>query len=612
MVRTAAAQGGALPSLIEDYAIIGDCETAALVSKEGCIDWLCWPRFDSPACFAILLGGPENGRWKIAPVASPKNTTRRYRPGTLILETTFETEQGSVEIIDFMPLRGEHSHLVRLVHGLHGEVSMRMELSLRFDYGRSVPWVTRLDDGTLRAIAGPNMTVLRTTAEMRGENLHTVSDFTVKRGETIPFVMTYGDSHLPVPARIDPYEALIKTEEFWRDWTSKCSYRGPWEEAVGRSLITLKALTYWPTGGIIAAPTTSLPEDLGGVRNWDYRFCWLRDASFTLWVLMEAGYYEEAGDWQNWLLRAAAGSPDQLQAMYALRGERQLNEWEVNWLPGYENSRPVRVGNAAAEQLQLDTYGEIASVLHQAEAGGLPRNEPGVALQRALLKHLEKIWREPDEGIWEVRSGRRQFTHSKVMAWVAFDRAVRNAEKFGFEGPVERWRELRKEIHDDVCANGFDPELGSFVQSYGSKQLDASLLIMPKTGFLPPSDPRILGTIRAIESELMCDGFVLRYKTEETKDGLPPGEGVFLPCSFWLADAYALTGRYAEAKQLFERLIQLLNDVGLLSEEYDVGRKRMLGNFPQAFSHVALVNTALLLSSCSEEEPCLPELTRAR
>jgi GH15 family glucan-1,4-alpha-glucosidase len=586
-----------MSSPIEDYALIGDCETAALVGKDGSIDWLCWPRFDSGACFAAILGTSEHGRWKLAPAISPTKVTRQYRKGTLILETEFETPQGAVVITDFMPLREKQSDLVRLVQGRRGEVPMEMELSLRFDYGQTVPWVTRLDDGSLRAIAGVNMAVLRTPAQIRGENLKTVSEFTLKEGETVSFVLTYCASHLPLPKAIHVEKALQKTEKFWRKWANQCTYHGPWTESVERSLITLKALTYWPTGGILAAPTTSLPERLGGERNWDYRFCWLRDASFTLWALMNAGYFSEASAWQDWLLRAVAGSPEQVQILYGLAGECMLPERELNSLPGYEGSKPVRIGNAASEQLQLDLYGELAGALHHAREGKLPRNEPGVELERVMLEHLEKIWREPDEGIWEVRGPRLQFTHSKVMAWVAFDRAIRSWEKFGFNGPVERWRAVRQEIHDDVCRSGFDSDLGSFVQSYGSKDLDAGLLMIAKTGFLPASDARVAGTVRAIEQRLMRDGFLLRYNTHDTDDGLPPGEGAFLPCSFWLADNYALLGRFDDAKRLFERLLKLRNDVGLLSEEYDVAGKRLVGNFPQAFSHVALVNTALALGS---------------
>ena len=581
---------------IEDYAMIGDCETAALVGRDGSVDWFCWPRFDSGACFAALLGGPEHGCWKLAPVGPLKKSARRYLQDTLILETEFETQEGGVTVVDFMPVREKHADLVRLVRGRSGEVAMRMDLIFRFDYGELVPWVTRLDDGALRAIAGPNMAILRTSAPIRGEDLKTVSEFTVKAGETIPFVLSYGPSHFEIPEAIDPQEAFLKTDEFWKRWTNTCTYRGPYADAVRRSLITLKALTYWPTGGIIAAPTTSLPEKPGGQRNWDYRFCWVRDAALTLQVLMSAGYWDEASDWRDWLVRAVAGSPEQVQIMYGLAGERHLKEWEIGWLPGYEESKPVRVGNAASEQLQLDIYGEITAALHHARKVGISPKTPDIALEWALLEHLEKIWHEPDEGIWEVRGGRRQFTHSKVMAWVAFDKAIESCEQFGLDAPVDRWRSVRREIHADVCCNAFNPDLGSFVQFYGSKNLDASLLMIPKVGFLPASDPRVRGTIDAIERNLLRGGFVQRYHTHETDDGLPQGEGVFLPCSFWLANAYVLSGRLGEARQLFERLLALRNDLGLLSEEYDPETKRLLGNFPQAFSHMALVSTAFALS----------------
>ena len=585
-----------MPCRIEDYALIGDCETAALCGNDGSIDWLCWPRFDSGACFASLVGTPENGRWKLSPVGTVERVTRCYRDKTLILETDFHTPEGAITLIDFMPLRGKHSHLVRLVRGNRGKVRMAMELIIRFDYGRSIPWVTRLEDGTLRAIAGPDMVTLRTSAPIKGENLKTVSEFTVAKGEVVPFVLSYSASFGSVPVPIDSERSLDKTEAFWRKWTDRCTLEGRWSDAVIRSLITLKALTYMPTGGIVAAPTTSLPEKPGGSRNWDYRYCWLRDATFTLLALMHAGYYDEAAAWQNWLLRAIAGSPDQLQIMYGVAGERRLDEFELPWLSGHQGALPVRIGNAAADQLQLDIFGELADALHQAREGKLPKNEPAIELQRTLLKHLENIWREPDEGIWEVRGPRRHFTHSKVMAWLAFDRTIKSAEQFGLKGPVEHWRAVREEIHEDVCRQGFDSELDSFVQSYGSKNLDASLLLIPLVGFLPPSDPRVLGTIRRIELDLLRDGFVLRYNTGTVEDGLPPGEGVFLACSFWLADNYVLLGRISEAEKLFEKLLGLRNDLGLLSEEYYPETNRLTGNFPQAFSHVALVNTALNIS----------------
>ena len=575
---------------IEDYGLIGDCETAALVGGDGSIDWLCWPRFDSDACFAALLGTRENGHWSIAPRAQPSRVTRRYRSNTLILETRFETDTGIATLIDFMPIRDGYSDVVRLVVGEAGEVPMHVELILRFGYGAIVPWVTRLDAQTLVAIAGPDMTVMRSPIRLHGEGLKTIGDFTVAAGQKIPFVLTHCASHKPPPKPIDADAALRRTEAFWTGWAGKCGFRGPLSYQVLRSLITLKALTYAPTGGIVAAPTTSLPEHIGGVRNWDYRFCWLRDATLTLLALMNAGYYEEAEAWRDWLLRALAGSPNQIQIMYGIAGERRLTEWEVSWLAGYEKSQPVRIGNGAFNQLQLDVYGEVMDALHQARVGGIPHVEAGWELQRALLDHLETIWREPDEGIWEVRGPRRHFTHSKVMAWVAFDRAIKGVEEFKLDGPIERWRDIRAEIHAQVCEHGFDPALSSFVRYYGATELDASLLLLPTVGFLPPDDPRIQGTIDAIERRLVVDGLVLRYDTLRSDDGLPPGEGAFLACSFWLVDAYVLLGRFAQAKALYERLAVLPNDLGLLSEEYDCKLGRFVGNFPQAFSHVALVN----------------------
>ena len=588
-----------MPSRIEDYALIGDCETAALVGPDGSIDWLCWPRFDSGACFAALLGGPEHGRWRLSPSGTARRTSRRYRDGTLILETDFETDEGAVTLIDFMPLRGVASDLIRMVVGRRGQVSMRMELVIRFDYGALIPWVSRLEDGSLRVIAGPDMLILRTAVPMRGEGLKTVADFTVSAGDTACFVLTYARSHQRPPTRLDPERTLADTERFWRDWSSRCNPTREWSDTVTRSLITLKALTSRPTGGIVAAPTTSLPEHIGGMRNWDYRFCWLRDTTFTLMALMDAGYYDEAQAWRDWLLRAVAGSPSQIQIMYGLAGERRLTELEIPWLPGYEGSAPVRIGNAASNQLQLDVFGEVMDALHQGRRGGLAENKVIWQLERALVGYLESIWDQPDEGIWEVRGPRRHFTHSKVMAWVALDRAVRSIEEFGLEaaGRLDRWRALRQQIHDEVCREGFDSERGTFVQSYGSKQLDASLLLLPLVGFLPPDDPRVRGTVEAIERELMVDGFVLRYNTASPVDGLPTGEGAFLACSFWLADNYVLLNRREEARCLFERLLALQNDVGLLAEEYDPHSRRMLGNFPQAFSHVALVNTARNLTT---------------
>jgi GH15 family glucan-1,4-alpha-glucosidase len=582
---------------IEDYALIGDCETAALVARDGSIDWLCWPRFDSGALFAALLGGSEHGRWSIAPRGENVRRTRRYREGTLVLETDLECDGGAVTLVDFMPPRGSASDLVRLVVGKRGPCAMHLELTLRFDYGSIVPWVTRLEDGGgIRAVAGPDMVVLRTSVPLVNQAMKTTADFTVNEGETVVFVLTHAPSHLAIPSAIDAVSALADTEAYWREWSSSCRDAGPWTEPVKRSLITLKGLTYRPTGGLVAAPTTSLPEALGGVRNWDYRYAWLRDSTFTLLALMHGGYYDEAAAFGDWLARAVAGSPSQIQIMYGVAGERRLPQWELGWLPGYESSRPVRIGNGAARQLQLDVFGEVMDALHQARRGSAHRNESTWGLERALTEHLEKTWHEPDEGIWELQSGRRQNTYSKVMAWVAFDRAVKSAEQYGLPGPLARWREVRARIHADVCAQGFDRQRGSFVQSYGSDALDASLLLMPIVGFLPPEDPRMRGTVAAIERELVEDGLVRRYDTRVAHDGLPPGEGAFLACSFWLADNLVLQGRLDEGRAMFERLLALRNDVGLLSEEYDTRTKRFTGNFPQAFSHVALVNTAFNLS----------------
>jgi GH15 family glucan-1,4-alpha-glucosidase len=582
---------------IEDYALIGDCGSAALVGRDGSIDWLCLPRFDSGACFAALLGGPAHGRWLIGPVEPIARCERRYLDGSLILMTTFETAEGAIELVDFMRPRRRLPQLVRLVRGLHGRVAMGTEFILRFDYGAVVPWVERLPEGGLFAIGGPDRVVLRTPVPLRGEDLKTVGEFTVGAGETIPFVLSYAPSHQPLPPSVDPAQALHDTEVFWRRWSDRCASAGPWTDVVKRSLVVLKGLTYAQTGGIVAAPTTSLPEQLGGTRNWDYRYCWLRDTTFTLLALMHAGYYDEARTWRDWLFRAVAGSPDQLQIMYGLGGERRLTEWEVPWLPGFEGSRPVRIGNAAVNQTQLDVYGEVLDALYHAHSHGLPPNQHGDAIGVVVLGHLAKIWDQPDEGIWEVRGPPQHFTHSKVMAWVAFDRAVKIREQRGGSGQaLQRWRHVRDQIHEDVCRKAFDPDLGSFVQAYGSKALDASLLLLPLVGFLPPSDPRIVGTVKTIEQRLMADGFVCRYDTGETVDGLPPGEGAFLACSFWLADNFIMQGRMTEARELFERLLALRNDVGLLAEEYDPRLGRQLGNFPQAFSHVALVNTAFNLT----------------
>jgi GH15 family glucan-1,4-alpha-glucosidase len=593
-------------SNLEDYALIGDCQAAALVSREGSIDWLCWPRFDSGACFAALLGTRENGRWLIGAVDPKARLSRRYRDSTLILETEIETADGAATVIDFMPPRGKNSDVVRLVRGKRGRVVMRTELIVRFDYGSLVPWVTNSlinpGGGAWRAVCGPDMVVLRTPVELRGKDLTTIGEFTVAAGETVPFALTYGPSYLARPGVIDAAEALRETETFWRGWASRAQPAGEWSDATQRSLITLKALTHFPTGGMVAAPTTSLPECLGGKRNWDYRFCWLRDATFTLIALMNAGYYEDARAWREWLLRAVAGAPDRVQIMYAVTGERRLPEWQVPWLSGYQGAKPVRVGNAAAEQVQIDVYGEVMDALHHGRHGNLGPSAEGWQLQCALLDHLENIWQEADHGIWEVRGDRQLFTNSKVMAWVAFDRAVKTVEHFKVEGPVERWRKLRRAIHDDVCRFGFDPSLGAFVQSYGSKHLDASALLIPLVGFLPPEDPRARSTVEAIQRHLGVEGLLRRYDSEAGLDGLPSGEGVFLPCSFWLADNLILLGRRDEARRLFERLLSLRNDVGLLSEEYDVKAKRLIGNFPQALSHVALINTAHHLTEQSRHK----------
>ncbi len=582
---------------IEDYGLIGDLQTAALVGRNGSIDWLCFPRFDSDACFSALLGDEHDGHWGIAPTGEIVSVERCYRERTLVHELLFETAEGSVRVIDFMPPRGQDPDVVRIVEGVSGTVPMRMELVIRFAYGSIVPWVRRMEDDSRVAIAGPDAVSLRTPVEVRGENLSTVVDFTISAGERVPFVLTWFPSHHDEPAAIDPEQALEDTCSFWRDWIGTCTYSGRWSEAVTRSLMVLKALTYAPTGGIVAAPTTSLPEKIGGVRNWDYRYCWLRDATFALDAFVVNGFIDEARAWRRWLLRAVAGDPDDLQIMYGPAGERRLPEYEIPWLAGYEGSQPVRIGNGASTQFQLDVYGEVMDVLHEARRARLERDEDSWALQRALLANLEQRWREPDEGIWEVRGGRRHFTHSKVMAWVAFDRGITAIEEFGHEGPAELWQAIREEIHAEVLERGFDEELGFFVQSYDSKRLDASLLTIPIVGFLPPEDPRVLGTLEAIRAELYHDGFVQRYSHDEGDlvDGLPPGEGSFFLCSFWFVDNLALLGRVEEAVETFERLLALRNELGLLSEEYDRALGRQVGNFPQAFSHIGLVNTAMIL-----------------
>ena len=597
------------PLRIEDYGLIGDCTTAALVGRNGSVDWLCWPRFDSAACFAAVLGNSNHGQWSIAPSDPLYKSSRSYRGDTMILETVFAVRDGSFAVIDFMPTNRPDSSVIRIVEGRSGRPQVRMDLTLRFDYGSTVPWVERLpDENGIAAIAGPNLVALRTPVELKGEDLSTTSDFTISSGERVPFVLTYGPSHLPPPAAIDADLSLDDTEAFWKEWSARCTYDGHRREAVMRSLLTLKALTLTQTGGIVAAPTTSLPEQIGGPRNWDYRYCWLRDATLTLIALMGSGYYEEAIAWRNWLQRAVAGSPHDLQIMYGLSGERRLNEWEIPWLPGYRRSLPVRIGNAASDQLQLDVWGEIADAMHFARECGLAPFLAGRSLQRVALEHLEAIWKEPDDGIWEVRGGRRHFTHSKVMAWVAFDRGVKDAEKYGFEAPIDRWRAVRDEIHRTVCARGYSTARQAFTQSFDGIELDASLLLLPAVGFLPIDDPRIAGTVTAIERELVSDGLVLRYRTESGTDGLPAGEGVFLACSFWLADVYQMQGRIAEANALLDRLLALRNDLGLLSEEYDTKAALQVGNFPQAFSHLALVRTAL---SLHYDEPLRNSIKRA-
>jgi GH15 family glucan-1,4-alpha-glucosidase len=586
---------------IDDYALIGDTQTAALVSRSGSIDWACFPRFDSGACFAALLGERDNGRWSINPVDRPIRTTRRYRADTLVLETDIEVASGAIRLIDFMPIRGDTPDIVRIVQAIRGQVAMEAELIIRFDYGRAVPWVRR-QNGTFTATAGPDALCLRSEVDFHGENLASVARFDMKTGDRRTFVLTWYPSHRDLPESVDPMRALADTSEWWRSWSRRCTFRGPWRDAVATSLRVLKALTYGPTGGVVAAPTTSLPEWPGGVRNWDYRYCWLRDATLTLYALMLGGYTEEAAAWREWLLRAVAGAPTDLQIMYGLGGERRLPEYEVPWLVGHEQSRPVRIGNAAHQQLQLDVYGEVMDALHEARRFGIAPDRWAWAVQREILASLESKWREADEGIWEVRGPRRHFTHSKVMAWVAFDRAIKSAESFGMNGPLDRWKAVRATIHDDVCARGYDRDRNSFVQAYDRRELDASLLMIPLVGFLPATDGRVIGTVEAIEHDLVESGFVLRYRTEgaDAHDGLPPGEGVFLPCSFWLADVYEQQGRRDDAMHLFERLLNVRNDVGLLSEEFDPRSQRLLGNFPQAFSHLALVNTAYNLTAAPD------------
>ena len=583
---------------LEDYGLVGDLQTAALVSRTGSIDWLCLPRFDSGACFAALLGDEGNGHWLLQPAGEFRPSGRRYRPDTLILETELETDDGVVRLIDFMPPRDSTPDLVRIVEGVKGRVEMRMDLTIRFDYGSIIPWLRRVDSARV-AIAGPDALVLRTPVELVGRNFHTVAEFTVSKGDRVPFTLSWFPSSGQPPDGLDPEQALEETATYWREWSEICRHSGEWHDELHRSLLTLKALTYSPTGGMVAAPTTSLPEQLGGVRNWDYRYCWLRDATLTLLAFLRAGYDDEARAWRDWFLRAIAGSPKDLQIMYGVSGERRLTEVELPWLAGYEGSQPVRIGNGAWGQRQLDVVGEVIDALYQSRVHGLEASNDAWRIVRKLLDWLESEWREPDDGIWEVRGGRRQFTHSKVMAWVAFDRGIRLVEKFGRKGPADRWRAACAELHREICEKGFDADRGAFVQSYDSDRLDASLLMMPLVGFLPADDPRVAGTVAAIERDLMRDGFVERYRADDENvaiDGFPPGEGVFLPCSFWLAAVRGLQGRKREARELFERLLGLRNDLGLISEEYDPERKRLVGNFPQAFTHLALVETAFTLA----------------
>jgi GH15 family glucan-1,4-alpha-glucosidase len=591
---------------IEDYAMIGDCRTAAIICRNGSIDWYCVPRFDSEAVFAALLGTSDNGRWLIEPEAKKFSSSRRYRGDSLILETVFTTPTGKARVTDFMPPTTPHSAIVRIVEALDGHVDMRTELAIRFDYGVTIPWVSRRDTRTMTAVAGPHLLTFRTRAEVRGEDMRSVAQFTVRKGTSYSFVLAYGESFGPLPQSIDSFIALDETERFWRRWAAICKVKGKWRNAIMRSLLTLKGLSYAPTGGIVAAVTTSLPEQIGSTRNWDYRYCWLRDATFILLAFLNAGYTEEAQVWQDWLMRVIAGAPDQIQTMYTVLGDKRLNEFELPQLPGYENSRPVRIGNAAHTQLQLDIYGELANVTAQGRAGGLPGTSRGRDLRSVIMQHLENCWSQPDEGIWEIRGEPRHFVYSKVMTWVAFDRASRAPDS----SPQQRahWKKVARRIHADICKNGIDPKCGCFVQFYGSDQMDASLLLLPLVGFLPAADPRIKKTVRQIEKRLIVKGLVRRYETGTGVDGLPPGEGAFLACSFWLADNYTLMGRRGDALKLFNRLRGLANDVGLYAEEYDPNARRMLGNFPQAFSHVALINTALNLMMTEKK----PARTRRR
>lgn len=598
-----------MASRIEDYALIGDCQSAALVCKGGSIDWLCFPRFDSPACFAAMLGTGDHGRWLLAPAAPTTNVTRRYRPGTMVLETTFETADGAILVTDFMPPRAASADLgvapaavVRIVRGVRGKVDVRTELVVRFEYGSVVPWVRRADERGcgIVATAGPDTLVLRSDVPLHGEDFHTVAEFAVGEGEEVAFCLSWHPTYEEPGAAVEPAAALASTVAFWEEWSGRSTYRGPWADAVNRSLLTLKAMTYAPTGGIVAAATTSLPEQLGGSRNWDYRLCWLRDATFALYALMVGGYTEEASAWRTWLINAVAGTPEDLQIMYGLAGERRLTELELPWLPGYENSKPVRTGNAAYDQRQLDVYGEVMAALYAARKAGLPADGDAWRVQRAVARFVEDAWREPDNGIWEVRGPRRHFTHSKVMAWVALDRAVKEVETHGFSGDVDRWRTVRDAIRDEVMAKGFNPAVNAFTQYYGSDQPDASLLMLPLVGFVDAADPKMVGTVDLIRRKLTHKGLIYRYACDTGVDGLEGDEGVFLLCTFWLADVLAMRGDVAEATEIFERLLSLQNDVGLLSEQYDPVKQRQLGNVPQAFSHVGLINTAKRLAAAIE------------
>ncbi len=595
-----------MAKLIEDYALIGDCRTAALVAKEGSLDWLCLPRFDSPAAFAAILGTPDNGRWLLAPVDRPKRTSRSYRGDSLVLETLYETDEGEAVVVDCMPIKDGAADVLRIVEGRRGMVRFRMEFRPKFDYGSATPWVRPEGEDGVVAVCGPETLHLKSPVPLAGDDWTAVAEFEVAEGEKRPFILTWHPSHLPIQEPIEPFSAIESTVAWWEEWAGRCEYQGRYRKAVIRSLITLKALTYQPTGGMVAAPTTSLPEEIGGVRNWDYRYCWLRDATFALTAMIQSGYREEADAWRQWLIRAVAGKGDEAHIMYGLAGERRLPEVELPWLPGYEGSKPVRIGNGAYDQFQLDIYGEVMASLHLARHHGLCDKGDGWRVERELMARLEKVWPEPDEGIWEVRGGARHFTHSKLMAWLAFDRAVKDADEFGLDGPIERWRVLRDRLHAEICERSFQKDRNAFTQSYDSDDLDPSVLVMMEVGFLPPDDPRLVATVEAVERELMKGDFVERYRTDSGIDGLEGGEGTFLLCTFWLADNYVLMGRIDDARRIFEGALAVCNDVGLLSEEYDVEGRRQLGNFPQAFSHLGLVNTAWHLDRAEREGKSRP------